>query len=44
LALGDIAKENGDKKEAKRYYNKVKDEAQRKDRVHEMARDRLKEL
>ncbi len=44
LALGDIARREGDKSEAKRYYKMVKDEAQRKDRVHELARDRLKEM
>lgn len=44
LALGDIAKEQGDKKKAKEYYKKVKDEARHKDRVHELARERLKAM
>lgn len=44
LALGDIAMRNGDEKVAKEYYKMVKNEAKRKDRVHELARDRLKEM
>lgn len=44
LALGDIAVKDGDKKVARRYFNMVKDEAKRSDRVHALARERLKDL
>ena len=44
LSLGDIAARNGDEKKAKEYYKMVKDEAKRGDRVHKLAREKLKEL
>lgn len=44
LSLGDIAAGNGDDKKAKEYYRMVKDEAKRGDRVHKLAREKLKEL
>ncbi len=44
LALGDIAMRKGEKDVAKDYYQLVKKEAQRKDRVHELARNRLRDL
>jgi hypothetical protein len=44
LSMGDIARINGDEKKAKEYYKMVKDEARRKDRVHKLAREKLKGL
>ncbi len=44
IALGDIAKLEGDEKEAKRYYKLVKKEAKRSQSAHKNARDKLKDL
>jgi len=44
LSLGDIAQINGDEDKAKEYYKLVKQEAKRGDRVHKLAREKLKEL
>ena len=44
LSLGDIAKEQGDKKEAKDYYKEVKKYAKRSHDSHQKARLRLKEM
>lgn len=44
IALGDIAKLEGDEKEAKRYYKLVKKEAKRSQGAHKNAREKLKDL
>ncbi|MEP2771236.1 MAG: tol-pal system protein YbgF [Fulvivirga sp.] len=44
IALGDIAKLEGDEKEAKRYYKLVKKEAKRSQSAHKNAREKLKDL
>jgi tetratricopeptide (TPR) repeat protein len=44
LALGDMAKEDGDEKLAKRYYKEVKKYGSRSHGAHERARSRLKEM
>lgn len=44
LGLGDHYRRQGDKKKAKDYYKQIKKHASRKDRVHEIARERLKQL
>jgi hypothetical protein len=44
LALGEIAKRNGENAEAKRYFNAVKKKAGRKDEAFKDARRRLKNL
>ena len=44
LSLGDIAREMGEEKEAKRYYKKVKKYAKRRDNSHERARKRLRDM
>lgn len=44
VALGDIAREEGDEKQAKSYYKEVKKYAKRKHSAHERARTRLKEM
>lgn len=44
LGLGDYHRRNGDEKKAKEYYKLIKKHADRKDRVHSLARDRLKSM
>lgn len=44
LSLGDIARKEGDKKQARAYYRLVKKEAKRGDTAHKRARERLKKL
>jgi hypothetical protein len=44
IALGDIAKEDGNRQEAKRYYQQVKKYGKRKQSAHEKARERLRAL
>ncbi|EMR04269.1 tetratricopeptide repeat protein [Cesiribacter andamanensis] len=44
LALGDMAKEDGDEKLAKRYYKEVKKYGSRSHGAHERARAKLKEM
>jgi tetratricopeptide (TPR) repeat protein len=44
LSLGDILRREGKTKEAKEYYRKVKSTAKRKDKVHELAREHLKDF
>jgi tetratricopeptide (TPR) repeat protein len=44
LGLGDYHRRNGDEKKAREYYKLIKKEADRKDRVHELARSRLKSM
>lgn len=44
LALGDMAKEDGDERQAKKYYKEVKKYGSRSHSAHEKARSRLKEM
>ncbi|MTI19561.1 tetratricopeptide repeat protein, partial [Fulvivirga sp. RKSG066] len=44
ISLGDIAKREGNEKEAKRYYKLVKKEASRSQSAHKSARNKLKDL
>ncbi len=44
LSLGEIAQTKGEYDKAKDYYQQVKKDAKRKNRVHEKARENLKEL
>ncbi|MDX1629267.1 MAG: tol-pal system protein YbgF [Fulvivirga sp.] len=44
IALGDIAKKEGNEKEAKKYYKLVKKEGKRKHSAHKRAREKLKDL
>ncbi len=44
LSLGDLYKAEGNEKEAKKYYKQLKKDAKRKDRVHELAREHMKDL
>ncbi|MBW3544925.1 MAG: tol-pal system protein YbgF [Bacteroidetes bacterium] len=44
LALGDMAKDEGDDRQAKRYYKEVKRFGSRSHTAHEKARSRLKEM
>ncbi len=44
LSLGDIAHIQGNDRKAKEYYKMVKEEAKRSDRVHKVAREKLKDL
>ncbi|AHM59926.1 hypothetical protein D770_08315 [Flammeovirgaceae bacterium 311] len=44
LALGDMAKEDGDERQAKRYYKEVKKYGSRSHSAHSKARERLKEM
>ncbi len=44
LSLGDIAKDQGDTREAKKYYREVKKHAKRSHDTHEKARLRLREM
>lgn len=44
IALGEIAQREGNKAEAKRYFNMVKDKADRKDEAFKSAKQRLKNL
>lgn len=44
LSLGDIYREEGNERAAKEYYKKVKKTAKRKDKVHELARDHMKDF
>ncbi|HNP17445.1 MAG TPA: tetratricopeptide repeat protein [Fulvivirga sp.] len=44
LSIGDIYKEEGNEKEAKTYYKKLKKEAKRGDKAHQLAREHLKDL
>ena len=44
LGLGDYHRKNGDEKKAKSYYRLVRKAASRKDKVHELARDRLRNM
>jgi tetratricopeptide (TPR) repeat protein len=44
IALGEIAQQQGDKAEAKRYFNEVKKKADRKDEAFKDAKRRLKSL
>ncbi|MEQ9116846.1 tol-pal system protein YbgF [Fulvivirga sp.] len=44
LSLGDIYRNEGNEKQAKEYYKKVKKTAKRKDKVHELARDHMKDF
>ena len=44
LHLGEIAEEQGDKKQARRYYKAVKKEAKRSSRAHEKARENIRAM
>jgi len=44
IALGEIAQRQGDKAEAKRYFELVKDKAGRKDEAYKDAKRRLKNM
>ncbi len=44
LALGEIASKEGDKKKAKEYFKRVKKHADRGDKVHKEAREKLRRL
>lgn len=44
LGLGDYYRRQGDEKKAREYYKLIKKNADRKDRVHELARGRLKSM
>lgn len=44
IALGDMAKEDGDERQAKRYYKEVKKYGSRSHSAHQKARSRLKEM
>lgn len=44
LSMGDIAARRGDKKVAKEYYKKVREESKRKDRVNKLAKSKIQKL